>query len=81
MKDGLVDEGGLWHEECLPEDSVLCGVLSAQRGMRPGTPARAVEQDALYTVQACDIQVGGRASSGCGWSTFLPVPRQSGVKP
>ena len=69
--DGIAEDNALWREECIPEDSVFAGVVSALRV--PEHEALYTESQALAIVQTCEVQVGGRASIGCGWASFRPV--------
>lgn len=78
-EDGIAKDTALWREECIPEDSVLAGVIGVQRV--PEHQAHYDETQALAVVQACEVQVGGRASIGCGWASFRPVAPGGGARP
>jgi CRISPR-associated protein Cmr4 len=68
-----VAKGALWYEESLPPESVLIGVLAAQRSMRRGvelTPT-AILDAALQGDHM--LQFGGKATVGRGRCRFLPV--------
>jgi CRISPR-associated protein Cmr4 len=59
---GTVAKGGLWYEESLPAESVLCGVLQLHdNGKLEGLPS-----DAVLRLAKLDLQVGGNATTGAG---------------
>jgi len=64
----VADEHALWREECLPADTVMWGLVAAQRVPQHGLE----EAHALAHVKACRMQLGGKASVGYGWVEFWP---------
>lgn len=60
----------LWREECLPADSLLWGMIGAQRVAASGLCS---ETEALARVKPATLQLGGKASVGYGWVEFLPL--------
>ena len=71
--DGLAEDKKLWREECVPEDALFYGLLSAQTVR--ANPAGLSELQALDAPERCELQLGGKASIGYGWCRFEPVPR------
>lgn len=57
-----VQKGGLWYEEALPTETVLCGLIVA-------TPVKATEEDVFNVLSALasqTMQMGGKATVGRG---------------
>jgi CRISPR-associated protein Cmr4 len=75
-KTGQTVAHHLWREECVPEDAVFYGVLSAQPVQ--DNPAGFTEAQALAVPSACDLQLGGKGSVGYGWASFRPVSAAQG---
>jgi len=69
--DGVAQDHHLWREECVPEEAVFFGVLAAQRV--ESNPAGLTEAQALALPQPLDLQLGGKATVGYGWTSFAPV--------
>jgi CRISPR-associated protein Cmr4 len=70
-----VAPGALWLEESLPPESLLIGILAADRSRRPGvnmTPD-AVLHFALPSEET--LQLGGKATTGRGRCRIIPVER------
>jgi CRISPR-associated protein Cmr4 len=73
-----VAKGALWLEESLPPETLLLGLLAADRSRRKGvvmTPDD-VLQYALH--QEAVLQFGGKASTGRGRCRMIPVRSQGG---
>jgi CRISPR-associated protein Cmr4 len=83
--DGVAQDSALWREECLPPDTLMWGLVAAQPATHPYTrpladpPVDVTQwrhqqaQQALDALQACTLQIGGKASVGYGWVQFFPV--------
>jgi CRISPR-associated protein Cmr4 len=68
---GIVREGMLWYQEALPAETVLCGIIQADKPRRGGDGLSA--GDVLDAVKAReDLQFGGKASTGMGLVRFIP---------
>jgi CRISPR-associated protein Cmr4 len=69
---GIVKKGALWVEESLPSESLLIGVLIADRSRRKSTQMN--PDDVLDHVLANEtvIQVGGKATVGRGRCRLIP---------
>ena len=70
-KSGTVKEGALWYQEALPAESVLSGILQADKPRRNGNGLSAESVLDMVTVRQ-DLQLGGKASTGMGWARFIP---------
>ncbi|MDC0741484.1 type III-B CRISPR module RAMP protein Cmr4 [Polyangium mundeleinium] len=73
---GTVAEGALWTEESLPAETLLVGVLAADRSYKKGVEMRAeaVLDAALDKLEY--VQFGGKATIGRGQCRILPFPAQ-----
>ena len=70
-EDGVAEDKHLWRQEYVPEDAVFWGAITVQPvGNNPG---KLTEAQALAAAQNCEIQLGGRASVGCGWASLRPI--------
>jgi len=74
-----VKSGALWLEESLPPETVLLGLLAAERSRRPGSSLapEQVLQFVLAREQA--LQFGGKATTGRGRCRIVPLPAQEGT--
>lgn len=70
-----VAPGALWLEESLPPETLLIGLLAADRSRRPGCvmPPEAVLDFALSAEAV--LQFGGKASTGRGRCRVIPLTR------
>lgn len=70
---GTVADGALWLEESLPAESLLLGLMAADKSRRAETPMS--ESDVLRFALAgeCHVQLGGKATIGRGRCRLLPV--------
>ena len=68
QKKGTVEEGALWYQEALPAESVLCGLLQADKPR-----GKAIESaELLKRVQTReDMQFGGKATTGMGFARLV----------
>jgi CRISPR-associated protein Cmr4 len=67
---GTVKDGMLWYQEALPAESVLSGILHADKPRRSGNGMTADSVlDLVLTPK--DIQFGGKASTGMGFARFI----------
>jgi CRISPR-associated protein Cmr4 len=71
-----VADGALWLEESLPPETLLLGLLAADRSRRPGVDLApdAVLNFALPGEQV--LQFGGKATTGRGRCRMVPVPHK-----
>lgn len=69
---GTVADGALWTEESLPPETLLLGVLAAQRSMKQGSALSA--DDVLRRALPGEeiLQFGGKATVGRGRSRIVP---------
>lgn len=67
--------GALWLEESLPPETLLIGVLAADRSRRRGVPM--TSDDVLNFALGGEevLQLGGRATTGRGRCRVIPVTR------
>ncbi|MBX6351584.1 MAG: type III-B CRISPR module RAMP protein Cmr4 [Clostridia bacterium] len=71
---GTVDEGALWLEESLPAETVLVGLVGAERARRRGVQMTADEVlDFAVGSQPVVLQFGGHATTGKGRCRLVPV--------
>lgn len=71
---GTVAEGALWTEESLPAETVLVGLVLADRPRRSGVDGLAEPRDVLEVAVpegAVSLQVGGKATVGRGRCRLL----------
>ena len=66
---GTVEEGALWYQEALPAESILSGILQADKPRRPGAPP-ALELLNRVTTRD-DMQFGGKATTGMGFARLI----------
>ena len=69
-----VARGALWLEESLPPETLLVGLMAADRSRRPGTE---MDPDAVLKFALPGeelIQLGGKATTGRGRCRLIPVP-------
>ncbi len=68
QKTGTVEEGALWYQEALPAESVLCGLVQADKPR-----GKAMESaELLKRVQTReDMQFGGKATTGMGFARLV----------
>jgi CRISPR-associated protein Cmr4 len=66
---GLTADKSLRYIESMPAESLFYGTIAAQRvinsNMKP--------EDALKNVSSCELQIGGKASTGYGFMSFVTV--------
>ena len=74
-KTHVVQEGALWYEESLPAESILVGLLAADRPRRPGHDplTAAILLDHVIGEGRKDLQFGGKATVGRGRAQMVPV--------
>lgn len=63
---GTVQQGGLWYEESLPAESILCGLVIATRSYRKSKKMSADEILAAFAEKELILQLGGNATTGKG---------------
>lgn len=71
-----VVDGALWHEESLPPETVLIGLLMATQGMRAKGGVPQMKADQVLELALPDAQVlqfGGKATVGRGRARLCPV--------
>lgn len=76
-----VEEGALWVEESLPPETLLIGLLTADKSRRKGTELSPEEvlKKALPGEEI--LQFGGKATVGKGRCRITPMIPQNGTKP
>ena len=74
-KTHVVQEGALWYEESLPAESILVGLLAADRPRKPGHDplTAAMLLDHVIGEGRKDLQFGGKATVGRGRAQMVPV--------
>mgnify|MGYP000894090344 FL=1 len=74
-KTHVVQEGALWYEESLPAESILVGLLAADRPRKPGHQPITADMllDHVIGEGRKDLQFGGKATVGRGRAQVLPV--------
>lgn len=70
---GTVAEGALWLEESLPPETVLIGLLAADRSRRRGTKMTPDEVLAFALPEEEVVQLGGKATTGRGRCRIVPL--------
>jgi CRISPR-associated protein Cmr4 len=70
-----VAQGALWLEESLPPESLLIGLLAADRSRRPGVTMGPEEILGFALGGDQVLQLGGKASTGRGRCRVLPLSR------
>lgn len=75
-KTRTVVDGALWLEESLPPESLLIGVLAADRSRRPRVDMK--PDDVLgFALPSEEVhQLGGKATTGRGRCRIVPIARQ-----
>ncbi|MBW2163334.1 MAG: type III-B CRISPR module RAMP protein Cmr4 [Deltaproteobacteria bacterium] len=63
---GTVQQGGLWYEESLPAESILCGLVIATRSYRKSKEMSADKILAAFAEKELILQLGGNATTGKG---------------
>lgn len=71
-----VASGALWFEESLPPESLLIGVLAADRSRRKDNPMSPAEVLAFALDREEHLQVGGKATTGRGRCRIVPIPQE-----
>jgi len=72
-KTRTVAKGALWLEESLPSETLLIGVLAADRSRRAGVNMTPDEVLDFVLSEEIVVQVGGKASIGRGRCRWIPV--------
>lgn len=72
-----VAPGALWLEESLPPETLLLGLLAADRSRRPDVKMRPEEVLDFALAEEEVLQLGGKATTGRGRSRMVPVPDQA----
>ena len=75
-KTRTVAAGALWLEESLPPETLLIGILAADRSRRPGV--NMTPEDVLdFALRDQEVhQLGGKATTGRGRCRIIPSARQ-----
>ena len=68
---GTVQQGGLWYEESLPAESILCGLVAATRSYRKSKEMSADEILAAFAEKELILQLGGNATTGKGLCNII----------
>ncbi len=68
---GTVQQGGLWYEESLPAESILCGLVIATRSYRKSKEMSADEILAAFAEKELILQLGGNATTGKGLCSIV----------
>jgi CRISPR-associated protein Cmr4 len=77
-KTGTVTKGALWQEESLPSETLLIGLMAADRSRRNGlTDNWGLPDDIMNTALPKEepLQFGGKASVGRGRCRMVPLAR------
>ena len=62
---GIVEDGALWYQECLPAESVLVSCFQAEDSKRPDCKLKA--NDIMNkAIAVSSLQLGGKATTGLG---------------
>jgi len=77
-KTRTVAEGALWLEESLPPESLLLGLLAADRSRRNGLAMSPAEVLDYALGGATVLQLGGKATVGRGRCRMVPVAGAGG---
>lgn len=77
---GTVKRGGLWYEESLPAETILCGLVAATKSYRKSKAMAAEEILATFATKKLTLQLGGNASTGKGLCSirFVPLGESNG---
>ena len=70
---GVVAKGALWMEESLPPETVLIGLMAADRSRRKDTNMQADKVMQMALPAEDILQFGGKASVGRGRCRIIPV--------
>lgn len=79
-KTGTVASGALWLEESLPPETLLVGILGADRSRRRGvtmTPEQVLD---FALSKETLLQLGGKATTGRGRCRLLPMHDEKGAQ-
>jgi CRISPR-associated protein Cmr4 len=68
-----VAPGALWLEESLPSETLLIGLLAAERSRRNGTSMSPQEVLTFALPNELPLQFGGKATTGRGRCRLLPI--------
>ncbi len=71
-----VESGALWLEESLPPESLLLGLLAADRSRRRGVDMTPEEVLDFALAGEQILQLGGKASTGRGRCRIVPMARK-----
>lgn len=75
-----VAQGALWLEESLPPESLLLGLLAADRSRRKSLPLSAEQiLDFALSAEGATLQFGGHATIGRGRCRVVPVSQAARV--
>ncbi|RLB38660.1 MAG: type III-B CRISPR module RAMP protein Cmr4 [Deltaproteobacteria bacterium] len=79
-KTGTVKRGGLWYEESLPAETILCGLVVATKSYRKGKDMTAEDILSTFATQELTLQLGGNATTGKGICSisFMPAENSHG---
>ena len=69
---GTVEEGALWYQEALPAETVLAGLLQADKP-RKGDSGLTAEKVLEMVAANEGMQFGGKASTGLGYARLMPA--------
>ncbi len=69
-----VATGALWLEESLPPETLLVGLLNAERSRRQGTEMTPEEVLDFGLPREEVVQLGGKATTGHGRCRLIPIP-------
>jgi CRISPR-associated protein Cmr4 len=72
-----VARGALWLEESLPPESLLIGILAADRSRRPGVQMEPEEVLNFALPGEEILQLGGKATTGRGRCRVIPIGRSA----
>jgi CRISPR-associated protein Cmr4 len=76
-KTRTVAPGALWLEESLPPESLLIGVLAADRSRRPGV-AMTPDDVLRFALDGEEVlQLGGKATTGRGRCRIVPITSEN----
>jgi len=64
-KTGIVADGALWYQECLPAESILVSCFHAEDSKKPDCKLKASDIIAKATAVS-SLQLGGKATTGLG---------------
>lgn len=75
-----VAKGGLWYEEALPTETVLSGLVAATPTQKSGKTAEEVFRVVETLTNGTTLQLGGKATVGCGLCRVQMVQEQGEKK-